>query len=94
MALLTSYIKSTLLLKNETIIFIELYMRLWYNIGVLNERRKRMSEIDKIVNEVNGSMAIEGMPLTDADKERIRISLSNKEQFQKILRELILKHSA
>ena len=67
---------------------------MWYNIGVLNERRKRMSEIDKIVNEVNGSMAIEGMPLTDADKERIRISLSNKEQFQKILRELILKHSA
>lgn len=94
MALLTSYIKSTLLLKNETIIFIELYMCLWYNIGVLNERRKRMSEIDKIVNEVNGSMAIEGMPLTDADKERIRISLSSKEQFQKILRELILKHSA
>ena len=94
MALLTSYIKSTLLLKNETIIFIELYMRLWYNIGVLNERRKRMSEIDRIVNEVNGSMAIEGMPLTDADKERIRISLSSKEQFQKILRELILKHSA
>lgn len=94
MALSTSYIKSTLLLKNKTIIFIELYMRLWYNISVLNERRKRMSEIDKIVNEVNGSMAIEGMPLTDADKERIRISLSNKEQFQKILRELILKHSA
>jgi hypothetical protein len=94
MALSTSYINSTLLLKNETIIFIELNTFLWYNIGVLNERRKRMSEIDKIVNEVNGSMAIEGMPLTDADKERIRISLSSKEQFQKILRELILKHSA
>ena len=83
-----------MLLKNETIIFIELNTFLWYNIGVLNERRKRMSDIDKIVNEVNGSMAIEGMPLTDADKERIRISLSSKEQYQKILRELILKHSA
>ena len=53
-----------------------------------------MSDIDKIVNEVNGSMAIEGMPLTDADKERIRISLSSEEQFQKMLLELNLKHSA
>ena len=52
-----------------------------------------MSEIDRIVNEVNGSMAIEGMPLTDADKERIRISLSSKEQFGKTLSALILKHS-
>jgi len=51
-----------------------------------------MSEIDKIVNEVNGSMAIEGMPLTDADKERIRISLSSKEQYEKALNKLILKH--
>ena len=83
-----------LFIHSDMILFIELYMCLWYNIGVLIERRKRMSEIDKIVNEVNGSMAIEGMPLTDADKERIRISLSSKEQFQKILRELILKHSA
>ena len=53
-----------------------------------------MSDIDKIINEVNGSMSIEGMPLTDADKERIRLSLSGKEQFQKILHDLILKHSA
>lgn len=75
-------------------IFVEFGLLMWYNIRVPNERRKRMSEIDKIVNEVNGSMAIEGMPLTDADKERIRISLSSKEQYQKILRELILKHSA
>ena len=53
-----------------------------------------MSEIDKIVNEVNGSMAIEGMPLTDEDKERIRISLADRKKFQAILNELILKHSA
>ena len=67
---------------------------MWYNIRAPNERRKRMSDIDKIVNEVNGSMAIEGMPLTDADKKRIRISLSSKEQYKRILRELIIKHSA
>ncbi|MBQ6381043.1 MAG: hypothetical protein IJJ41_05565 [Clostridia bacterium] len=53
-----------------------------------------MSEINRIINEVNSSMAMEGMPLTDADKERIRLSLISKEQYQKILKELIIKHSA
>lgn len=53
-----------------------------------------MSDIDRIVNEVNGSMAMEGMPLTDEDKERIRISLSDNEKYKKILKELIIKHSA
>lgn len=53
-----------------------------------------MSEIEKIINEVNGSMAIEGMPLTNEDKERIRLSLTDNEQYKKILNELIIKHSA
>lgn len=53
-----------------------------------------MSDINRIINEVNGSMTMEGMPLTDADKERIRLSLISKEQYQKILKELIIKHSA
>ena len=52
-----------------------------------------MSDINRIINEVNSSMAMEGMPLTDADKERIRLSLISKEQYQKILKELIIKHS-
>ena len=53
-----------------------------------------MSEIDRIINEVNGSMSIEGMPLTNEDKERIRVSLSDNEMYKKILKELITKHSA
>ncbi|MBQ9228907.1 MAG: hypothetical protein IJ168_08780 [Eubacterium sp.] len=53
-----------------------------------------MTEIDKIINEVNGSMAIEGMPLTEKDKERIRIFLTDRKQYPAILKELILKHSA
>lgn len=53
-----------------------------------------MNEIDRIINEVNGSMTIEGMPLTDEDKERIRLSLSNQEQYDIVLQELIVKHSA
>ena len=52
-----------------------------------------MSDINRIINEVNSSMAMEGMPLTDADKERIRLSLISKEQYQKTLKELIIKHS-
>ncbi len=53
-----------------------------------------MSDTDQIVSEVNASMTIEGMPLTEADKERIHLAISSKEQFQKILQELILKYSA
>ncbi len=53
-----------------------------------------MSEIDRIINEVNGSMSIEGMPLTNEDKERIRVSLSDNKKYKKILKELIIKHSA
>lgn len=30
-----------------------------------------ISEIDRIIKEVNGSMAVEGKPLTDEDRERI-----------------------
>ncbi len=33
-----------------------------------------MDDIDKIIQEVNGSMAIEGMPLTNEDKERLIMS--------------------
>ena len=53
-----------------------------------------MHEIDRIINEVNGYMTIEGMPLTAEDKERIRVSLSDTEKYKKILNELITKHSA
>lgn len=52
-----------------------------------------MSEIDRIINEVNGSMSIEGMPLTDRDKERIRTALSDDEKYKMILKELITIHS-
>ena len=52
-----------------------------------------MSEIDRIINEVTGSMSIEGMPLTDEDKERIRTALSDDEKYKMILKALIIKHS-
>lgn len=53
-----------------------------------------MSDIEKIIAEVNGSMAIEGMPLTYEDKERIRLSLLNSETYKENLQKLITKHSA
>ena len=35
-----------------------------------------MGDIEKIVREVDSSMAMEGMPLTHEDKDRIRKCLS------------------
>jgi hypothetical protein len=52
-----------------------------------------MSEIEKIVQEVNGTMAIEGMPLTDDDKERIRFVLSGKISEEEIIKQLVSKHA-
>lgn len=53
-----------------------------------------MADINRILNEVNGSMAMEGMPLTAEDKERIRTALSDEKKYQTILKQLIAKHSA
>lgn len=52
-----------------------------------------MNEIEKIVEEVDGSMAMEGMPLTAADKDRIRICLTNPSDLDGIIRALLVKHT-
>ena len=52
-----------------------------------------MSDIEQIVYEVNGSMAMEGMPLTDSDKERIRRFLENPETLHQIICELVALHT-
>ena len=48
--------------------------------------------MEQLISEVNGSMAIEGMSLTDNDKSRIRRCLENPEEATKILQGLIAKH--
>lgn len=48
--------------------------------------------MEQLISEVNGSMAIEGMPLTDDDKSRIRRCLENPDEAANILHGLIAKH--
>lgn len=52
-----------------------------------------VKSIDAIIKEVNGTMAIEGMPLTDEDKSRIRACLRNNEKFNSAIVELLAKHT-
>lgn len=52
-----------------------------------------MHDIEQVVCEVDGSMSMEGMPLTDADKERIRRYLENPDALHQIICELVALHT-
>lgn len=52
-----------------------------------------MRNIEKIIEEVNGSMTMEGMPLTEDDKTRIRFCAGNKDRVEKTIEELVAKHT-
>lgn len=52
-----------------------------------------MRDLEKLIDEVNGSMLIEGMPLTQSDKDRIRHCAGNDELVEKTIAELIKKHT-
>ncbi len=52
-----------------------------------------MSEIERIINEVNSSMAMEGLILTNEDKSRIESCLLNSESFDSLIESLINKHT-
>lgn len=52
-----------------------------------------MERIERVIEEVNGTMAIEGMPLTPEDKERIRRCADDKKLVEAEIRLLIKKHS-
>ena len=51
-----------------------------------------MKDTEKIIRQVNGNMAIEGMPITEADKARIRICLNDNSRFSKEIKALVTKH--
>ncbi len=53
-----------------------------------------MSNEEKIIAEVNSSMAMEGMPLTTEDKNRLRYFLSNPDNLENIINELVKKYTA
>lgn len=52
-----------------------------------------MKDIEKIIEEVNGTMSMEGMPITADDRSRIRLCLRDKKLYNETLKNLIRKHS-
>ena len=52
-----------------------------------------MSEIERIVREVDSSMAMEGLPLTVEDKDRIRRCLSEPSSLEQTIGGLLRKHT-
>lgn len=48
-----------------------------------------MSDIEQKIREVNGTMSIEGMPLTEADKENMRAVLRGDVSFQEMKRRIL-----
>lgn len=52
-----------------------------------------MKDIDQIIKEVNGTMAIEGMYLREEDKERIRLCLSDEISFEEMKKRIVEKHT-
>ena len=52
-----------------------------------------MGDIEKIVREVDSSMAMEGMPLTHEDKDRIRKCLSEPSAVEHIISSLLARYT-
>ena len=50
-------------------------------------------KVERIIREVDSSMAMEGMPLSSEDRQRIRRCLDTPQALEKTLRELIQKHT-
>lgn len=52
-----------------------------------------MSDVDKIISEIDSSMAMEGLPLTSEDKERIRQYLADPSVLDQLIRDIIKKYT-
>ena len=52
-----------------------------------------MRNLEKLINEVNGSMSMEGMQLTQNDKDRIRRCAGNDELVEEEIAKLIKKYT-
>lgn len=58
----------------------------------LNDFLKEI-DIETVIQQVDGSMAIEGMALSDEDKERIRQTAFAPDKVETVIQELVEKHS-
>lgn len=52
-----------------------------------------MDRVEKLIGEINGTMAIEGMPLTKEDKDRLRECITGKTSYDEMVKRLIKKHA-
>jgi hypothetical protein len=50
-------------------------------------------DIEQKIREINGTMAVEDMPLTEQDKQRLRDIASGKITYKEMFKKLVLKHS-
>jgi hypothetical protein len=48
-----------------------------------------MSDIEKKINEVNATMAMEGMPLDEQDRENLRSVLSGEISYEEMKKSII-----
>jgi len=53
-----------------------------------------MRDIEQAIREINGTMAIEGMPLTEDDKARMRDLLSGRQTIDSLIGQLNEKYAA
>ena len=52
-----------------------------------------MRDIEQKIREVNGTMAIEGMPLTEEDKDNLRAVLRGDVSYQEMKRRILAKYT-
>ncbi len=52
-----------------------------------------MKDVEKMIGQVNGTMAMEGMPLTEQDKDRLRECITGKTSYDEMVRRLVQKHT-
>ena len=52
-----------------------------------------MENIEEIIAEINGTMAIEGMPLTEEDKERLRMCITGEASADEMVKQLVKKYT-
>lgn len=50
-------------------------------------------QIEKTIHDIDFTMTMENMPLTEQDKQRLRDCLTGKADMQEVLKQTIAKHS-
>lgn len=53
-----------------------------------------MRDVEKIIGEINGTMAIEGMPLTDEDRDMLRECITGKTTPDEMIKRLVKRYKA